>query len=219
MTKFNKENRTALETWLKQATCRLSSASAARVRTEIQEHYESARESAISSGTSAVEADRLAIGSLGDAKTANRQYRKVLLTASEARLLREANWERRVVCSRPLLKWLMRALPVMALCFAAAAFASGESDVARLLLAAGLGMGLLLAAPTLPIYTPFRGRVFRYVKWAGLLAMTGLAFGPAFLEWSWLVAACMWPLAWNEWMQISLRRKLPVAEWPKQLYL
>jgi hypothetical protein len=113
----------------------------------------------------------------------------------------------------------MRALPVAALCFAAVAFASGESDVARLLLAAGLGMGLLLGAPTLPIYTPLRGRVFRYVKWAGLVAMTGLAFGPAFLEWSWLVVACMWPLAWNEWTQISLRRKLPVAEWPKQLYL
>jgi hypothetical protein len=47
----------------------------------------------------------------------------------------------------------------------------------------------------------------------------GLAFGPAYLEWSWLAASCMWPLAWNEWMQISLRRKLPVAEWPKQLYL
>jgi hypothetical protein len=106
-----------------------------------------------------------------------------------------------------------------ALCFAAVAFASGESDVARLLLAAGLGMGLLLGAPTLPIYTPLRGRVFRYVKWAVLVAATGLAFGPALPEWSWLAASCMWPLAWNEWMQISLRRKLPVAEWPKQLYL
>jgi hypothetical protein len=47
----------------------------------------------------------------------------------------------------------------------------------------------------------------------------GLAFGPAYLEMSWLIATCIWPLAWNEWMQISLRRKLPVAEWPKQLYL
>jgi hypothetical protein len=217
--KFDMKNGTTLEPWLKQATYRLSADSAARVRTEIQEHYESARESAISSGISAAEADRLAVGSLGDAKTANRQYRKVLLTASEARLLREAKWERQVVCSRPLLKWLLRALPAAALSFAAVAFASGESDVARLLLAGGLGMGLLLAAPTLPIYTPLRGRVFRYVKWAGLVAAMGLAFGPAFLEWSWLVAACMWPLAWNEWMQISLRRKLPVAEWPKQSYL
>ena len=48
-----------------------------------------------------------------------------------------------------------------------------------------------MAAPTLPIYTPLRGRVFRYVKWAGLVAAMGLAFGPSFLEWSWLVAACM----------------------------
>ena len=219
MAKFNMKNGTALETWLKRATCRLSADSAARVRTEIQEHYEAAREAAMSGGTLEVEADRLAVASLGDAKTANRQYRKVLLTASEARLLREAKWERQIVCSRPLLKWLLRALPAAALSFAAVAFASAQSDMARLFLAAGLGMGLLLAAPTLPIYTPFRGRVFRYVKWAGLAAAVGLAFGPSFLEWSWLVAACIWPLAWTEWMQISLRRKLPVAKWPKQLYL
>jgi len=45
-----------------------------------------------------------------------------------------------------------------------------------------------------------------------------LAFGPDALKWSWLTS-CLWPLAWIEWTRISIRRKLPVAQWPKQLYL
>lgn len=218
MRRFNMENGTALETWLKQATCHLSAASTARVRTEIQEHYESAREEAISGGTGTVAADRRALASLGDAKTANRQYRQVLLTSAEARLLRDFRWEALAVCSRPRIKWLLRAIPVAALCVGGIAVAYGASDGARLLFAGAILTGLL-AVTTLPIATPFRGRVFRCVKWAGLMAAMGLAFGPTFLEWSWLIAACLWPLAWTEWMQISLRRKLPSEEWPKQLYL
>ena len=38
---------TALESWLQQATRHLSAESAAQVRTEIREHYESAREAAL----------------------------------------------------------------------------------------------------------------------------------------------------------------------------
>lgn len=90
---------TGLDSWLEQATRCLSRDSVAQVRSEIREHYESARETAISGGATADEADRLAVCALGDAKTANRQYRNVLLTASEARMLREANWEARAVCS------------------------------------------------------------------------------------------------------------------------
>ena len=41
---------TRLDTWLKQATRHLSKGSVAQVRTEIQEHYESARETAMSGG-------------------------------------------------------------------------------------------------------------------------------------------------------------------------
>ena len=94
---------TRLDGWLEQATRRLSKNSAAQVRAEIQEHYASSREDAISGGATADEADRLAVSALGDAKVANREYRNVLLTAGEARMLRDARWEARAVCSRP---WL-----------------------------------------------------------------------------------------------------------------
>ena len=48
---------TALETWLQTATRHLCQDSAVQVRTEIREHYESARESALGEGSSREEAD------------------------------------------------------------------------------------------------------------------------------------------------------------------
>jgi hypothetical protein len=208
-----------LETWLKQATRHLSRDSAARVRTEIQEHYESAREAAMSGGSTADEANRLAVTALGNAKAANHQYRSVLLTSAEARMLREGNWEARAVCSRPWLKWLLLAMPMAALFAAAALFLAGASAVAQVLLVGGIGMGLLFTAPFLPLYTPSRGRVFRVVKWVVLIGTLGLAFGPDALKWSWLLISCLWLVGRIEWTRVSIRRKLPVAEWPKQLYL
>ena len=50
-----------LETWLKQAARHLSSDATAQVRTEIQEHYEAARESAMNGGATGEEADRAAV--------------------------------------------------------------------------------------------------------------------------------------------------------------
>jgi hypothetical protein len=208
-----------LDNWLRQATRHLAKHSAAQVRTEIQQHYESARDAAIHDGATADEAARSALNALGDPKTANRQYRHVLLTSAEARMLRDGNWEARAVCSRPWLKWLVLAAPGAAVAAAAALFLTGQIAVARDVLIIGLGMSPLFAAPFLPIYTASRGRVFRCVK---LIAMTGailLIFGPEALKWSWLLFSCLWPLAWTEWMRASIRRKLPVAAWPKQLYL
>src|ERR1700690_3442335 len=152
---------TRLDSWLNRATRHLSKDSLAQVRTEIQEHYESAREAAIESGATADEADRLALADLGDAKAANRQYRRVLLTSAEARMLREGSWEARAVCSRPWLKRLLLAMPVAALFAAAALFLTGSITVAWALLVGGIGIGLLVAAPFLPVYTPSRGRIFR----------------------------------------------------------
>jgi hypothetical protein len=203
---------TGLDGWLKQATRHLSIDSAAQVRTEIQEHYESALEAVMSGGASAEEADRLAVTALGDAKDANCKYRNVLLTSAEARMLREGNWEARAVCSRPWLKW-------GALLLAAALFLAGAITEAWALLVGGIAMALLFAAPFLPVYTRSRGRVFRCVKWAVLLGTLGLAFGPDVLKWSWLLFSCLWPMVWIESTRISIRRKLPIAEWPKQLYL
>lgn len=81
-----------LDRWLEQATRRLSKDSAAQVRTEIQEHYQSALEAAISGGASQDEANRMALIGLGHAKTANKQYLQVLLTASESGTLSKTWW-------------------------------------------------------------------------------------------------------------------------------
>jgi len=206
---------TGLESWLKQATRSLSRESAARVRSEIHEHYESAREAAMTRGAEADEADRSAVAALGDARTANRQYRKVLLTSAEAKMLAESNWEARAVCSRPWLKWMLLAITAGALVAGAVLLATGPIQLARLALACGLAMGIFVAAPFLPIYTASRARAFRGVKWVALMGVCMLALW----EQPWLMASCLWPLAWIELTRISIRRKLPVAQWPRQLYL
>ena len=68
-------NVTPLDHWLSDATRGLSPESAARVRAEIQQHYDSA-----------CEAGSDAIAALGNPRAANRAYRKVLLTEREAML-------------------------------------------------------------------------------------------------------------------------------------
>jgi hypothetical protein len=80
------------------------------VRSEIEEHYESARDAAIGGGASPEEASRMALSALGDPKIANAQYRRVLLTASEAKLLQQGNREARMVCSISWLQWPLLAV-------------------------------------------------------------------------------------------------------------
>jgi hypothetical protein len=208
-----------LETWLKQATRHLSKDSTAQVRAEIHEHYESAREVALSGGASSEEADRSAIVALGDAKTANCQYRNVMLTSAEAKLLREGQWEARAICARPWMKALLLALPAAALWTSAALFINGKTEIARTLLVGGLALLVAFGVPFLPIYTPARARIFRRAKYVLLIAMFALIFGRNVLDWSWLLACSVWPLFWIEWTRTSIRRKIPVARWPKHLYL
>jgi hypothetical protein len=210
---------TGLDSWLKEATRRLANDSAVQVRTEIQEHYESARDAAMADGASADEADRLAVTALGDAKIANYQYRHVLLTSAEARILRDGAREARAVCSRPWLKVLLRAIAVAIGLAAAALFLTGRVAIGRDVVIAGIGMSPLLAAILLPVYTPARGRVFRLVKWVAMTGAVVMLFGPEAFKWSWLLISCLWPLAWTEWMRASIRRKLPIAAWPRHLYL
>jgi hypothetical protein len=110
-------------------------------------------------------------------------------------MLRDARWEVRAVCSRPWLWWLLLPVPVAALLVATGFFLIGIPEIAGVMLAAGTLMGLLFAAPFLPVYTPSRGRIFRIVKWAVVIGMLVLAFGPHALKWSWLLASSLWPLA------------------------
>jgi hypothetical protein len=209
---------TGLDTWLNQATRRLAKASAAQVRTEILEHYESTRDAAIADGATTEAADTIALTSLGDAKIANRQYRDVLLTSSEARMLRDLNWEA-MACSSPWLKWLLLAMPLAAIAAATVLSLIGRTAVAQDVLIMAMGMGPLLAAPLLPIYTPTRGLIFRYVKWTAVVVAFCLILGPNALKSSWLLFSCIWPVAFSEWTRASIRRKLPTSAWPKHLYL
>jgi hypothetical protein len=210
---------TALDNWLRQATRRLAKDSAAQVRTEIQEHYESAREAAIAGGATNDRAEQMAILALGDSRTANHQYRQVLLTSSEARMLRDFNWEAHAICSRPWLKWLLQLVPLPIYAVALAVFIEGKTFLARDLVIFGAAMNLMVAAPVLPIFTPSRSLIFRLVKWLALAAAVILLFGPELLKWSWLLISCLFPAAWSEWTRASIRRKLPAAAWPKHLYL
>jgi hypothetical protein len=209
----------ALETWLKEATQGLAAESAAKVRREIGEHYEAAREATVAGGSSAADAELLALRSLGDARTANCQYRQVLLTSAEARLLREGKWEARAICSRPWLKWLLIAAPVVLVEAAAVLFFRGKVGLARDLLLAGIGMSPLFAALLLPINTPLRGRIFRYGKWVAMTLAIVLLLGPEVLKLSWLLMTCFWVVARTDWTREAIRRKLPVSEWPRHLYL
>jgi hypothetical protein len=210
---------TGLESWLKQATRHLSAESAAQVRTEIQDHFESARDAAIAAGTTAREADLVALAALGDAKAANCQYRRVLLTSEEARLLRQGNHEAQFVCGHRWLKWLFPAASIATLLTGTVLLLIGVGPAAQIMLAAGTITGLLSSAPFLPIYTPSRGRVFRYLKWVVFIGAFVLIFGSDTLKMSWLLISCLSPLAWIEWTRVSIRRKLPVSKWPRQLYL
>jgi len=210
---------TALDSWLQLATRRLAKDSVAQVHTEIQEHYESAREASIAAGATHDRADQLALLALGDPKTANRQYRQVLLTSAEARMLRDFNREAHAICSRPWLKWLLQLVPLPIYALAAAVFIDGKTDLSRDLVIFGVAMSLLVAAPVLPIFTPSRSRIFRLAKWFALAAAVILLFGPELLKWSWLLFSCVFPAAWSEWTRASIRRKLPVTAWPKHLYL
>ncbi|HTS47871.1 MAG TPA: hypothetical protein VMH05_08000 [Bryobacteraceae bacterium] len=108
---------------------------------------------------------------------------------------------------------------MVAVLAAALLFLNGMTEIARILLAAGMGLGILSLALILPIYTPSRSRIFRGVKWVVLTAILVLAFGPDALKSSWLLIASAWPVVWVESTRNSIRRKLPVARWPKHLYL
>jgi hypothetical protein len=186
----------------------------AQVRREIQEHYESALEAAISGGSSAKDADQLAMAALGDAKLASRQYRRVLLTSAEARVLRDSNREARFVCSRLRLRPALLAISLAALLAAIGTLLTGFADVACAFLVVAMGTGFLFAAPILPVHKPLRARIFRCLKWLVLLSALGFVHGPNTLK-----CSCLGPLVLSEWTRFSIRRKLPVSQWPRHLYL
>jgi hypothetical protein len=150
---------------------------------------------------------------------ANRRYREVLLTDSEARLLREGNWEAGTVCSSSWLRWLFLAVAFTVFLGAGVLFVKGDAYMGWAMAAGGISAGIVFAAPFLPIHTPLRARVVRGVRWALLLGVLVLPFASDVYRWSWLIFACVWPILQTEWTRVSIRRKIPVAQWPRHLYL
>jgi hypothetical protein len=223
---------TALDTWLARATRQLSADSAAQVRAEITQHYESAREAALSSGAAPDEADRTALAALGDAKAANRQYCRVLITRTEARQLRSSGREAQFFCASPFRKSLLVVVPVIAAICAAAsytfaaitgAFATHATStavvVARISVVAALLTAIFFAVPLLPIYTPTRARIYRVTKWLSIVAVVLIIFDGDRLYSTWLFLSCFWVIAYTEAIRMSLRRKIPASHWPKHLHL
>jgi hypothetical protein len=75
-----------------------------------------------------------------------------------------------------------------------------------------------LAQRTLPIYTEERSRRFRVAKWTAMAvaAMLPVLYG-ARIPWIGAIFIAF-IFALTDMLGISIRRKLPAAEWPKRLY-
>jgi uncharacterized membrane protein len=197
---------TPFDTWLQRATRSLAPESAARVRAEMEDHYHSA----LAAGAS----PNAALTALGDPRNANRQYRKIMLTWAEAKYLRAMSNETRALCRRPNLKNALIAAPIVVLAFSSAAYFGHAPFLARVLFALALTLGVTLTVPFFPIYTAQRSSIYRIAKWISMVGALLIAAGPQWLVFS----GFAFPL-YQEFFNASLRRKLPVAQWPKALYL
>ena len=92
--------------------------------------------------------------------------------------------------------------------------------VARVAIGAAILTAMVLGVPLLPIYTPVRARYYRAAKWLTVIILSVLLYDPVhFREWSWLMLNCFSFVAWIELKRMSIRRKVPAADWPKHLYL
>lgn len=210
---------TTLDGWLNQAVRHLSKDSANLVRREIREHYDAALETALNDGIDPQQAEFMAVQALGDPCVANHQYRKVLLTSSEAAVLRQSNAESRMICSNGWAKWMLLSAPGILLLLSAIILAMHQVDLARNVMAIGALMALFFIVPFLPVYTITRGRIYRAVKWGLLIVAVFMFFGKDSWNLSWLSSCCFYPVFYVDWKRMMIRRKLPIGQWPKQLYL
>lgn len=124
---------------VKQGTRGVTSKSAGRVCAENQQRYRSALAAAISERADPIAAESIAISVVGDANTANFRYRRALLTAMEASILRQGARERDFIVSHPWFPFLFLAVASASCVLASAFLVIGWALLARLLLAVGLG--------------------------------------------------------------------------------
>jgi hypothetical protein len=211
-----------LEEWLRVATRGLCPDAVTRVRAEIADHHKSTFESAVAAGVDAAEAERRAVAALGDARTANRQYRRVLLTI----------WQ-------DLLFSNMLSPPTHL-----AGFSTNQVRVGRLLatillleaVAGLLGISLLqqswpyvtalaamvvavalqeLIARTVRVRSIRVGWMIRLLRWGALAtaALFSVAIGQPAVGIGFLLG--FGPI---EYTRFVLRRKIPISQWPARLY-
>src|SRR6185437_655042 len=142
-----------------------------------------------------------------------------LLTSSEARVLRKTSHEAKCVMSNAFLKWTLRLAPVAIGTAALAVLRKGDTGLGQDLALGAAAMAVLLLGPMLPVYTRSRSLVYRSVKWIALAVLCLAAFGGTNRQGGLLAFVVLWPVLHAEWIRTSIRRKLPQARWPKQLYL
>lgn len=148
---------TPLEQWISGATRGLSAESAARVREEIQQHYDSA-----------CEAGGDALAALGDPRTANRAYRKVLLTEQEALLAPALTQPKRPGAQRILLSATLLAALVW--------LQVGKQHAPGFW---PIGIAIFWTVPLrwfLPLTTLERSRIYFYVHVLRSIAVVGVAW-------------------------------------------
>jgi hypothetical protein len=210
----------SINDWIDVAARGLAKDPRARVREETLAHYESAREEGLRQGTSEQEADAAALASLGNARTANRQYKKVHLTERESTLIRCDELLVRAIQARPYLLLI----PLLLLCAAVAAVTIQPEQVTVMAVIGMVGISFELCVPFLiSINTRPRGYVYRAIRlaWPAVIIALPHVYEGTGDAWLLFVATAL-PIVWVfgtiEWTRASARRKLPQADWPRSLY-
>ncbi|HET9385746.1 MAG TPA: hypothetical protein VFO67_11405 [Gemmatimonadales bacterium] len=201
-----------LEQWLSVATRGLCDSAAERVRGEIGEHYASALESAGTADVDPLDAERRVLSALGDAKTANRQYRRVLLTEGEDVLLRG-------LMSR--MRWVWVGI-VALLSALALVFIPGNTpgySYTKYFLTMVVIDAVLQA---IPVGSSRAGWIVRTVR-GGVLTIgmtmtlvSGLGDRRVYVS---PAGAAIVFIIHSEYKLFVLRRKVPVERWPRRLWV
>ena len=176
-----------LDLWLTLATHKLAPESVEQVRAEIAEHC----------ADGAVD-----VAALGDPREANRAYRNVLLTKTEASMLATM---RRQESSR-IAPWV--GILLLAPCWI---FMWTNPPMAMMFVSGFTGALEML----LPTPVSCWNILFRSAKW--LLLIAAIAFCVTMPGW-WAMLGVGFFQAYSEYIRFVLRRKLPTAAWPKAVY-
>jgi hypothetical protein len=211
----------SINAWIDVAACGLAKDAWVRVREETYAHYESARDESLRQGASEQHANAVALSTLGNARAANRQYKRIHLTEWESKLIRQDECAAKAIHARPY----VLIIPLLFVCGAVAAFTIQPEQITLMMLIGSAGLSFTFGAPFLiPINTRLRGYVYRTIRLSWVVAIVVLPYTsqdnleiwPMFFS---IGVPVLWMIGWFEWSRASARRKLPIKEWPRTLYL